>query len=495
MSLFSQSAGTETKTITSTLQSTMSSTGSFANGFRAFAGNSHKLPPSAESFVESESRKTLVNTLVKHAVRCVRVQEMERSALVIQKYWRSFAANRELRRRRWAARRARAAATALATVTKTVTNLPRTLVRAIGALVWSFFLSFRIVRALVWFAVRAPRSFVKATYSWEGAFGFFYAAYVAAKRKHPDSVFLYNFQDFLAAYVVVFVALDVFVPVYFGKALRANKVLRRHTRRGVQKVSLFAASKLNPPGEKKAHVLLWRVGILDAVPIRTVILSPISSPPLAVPTKRSKDPELLKAIQEAHQAARDSNRFADEAATAVDALETQLEKVATQVETHVLGKLEGRLRELSEVSEAQYNAAKAMMSGHGRPQVMVNTNLVDERIDKRFEDMEAMLREARDEGRAEGFKELDRVRRPSVALELEADDTDVVRRSMERGIHKGVELEKERRRAKSVTYKIKSALGLKSAKKKREMEKRQLDELKGAILAGDFSPPPPQRER
>jgi len=445
--------------------------------------------------VESESRKTLVNTLVKHAVRCVRVQEMERSALVIQKYWRSFAANRELRRRRWAARRVRAAATALATVTKTVTNLPRTLVRAIGALVWSFFLSFRIVRALVWFAVRAPRSFVKATYSWEGSFGFFYAAYVAAKRKHPDSVFLYNFQDFLAAYVVVFVALDVFVPVYFGKALRANKVLRRHTRRGVQKVSLFAASKLNPPGEKKAHVLLWRVGILDAVPIRTVILSPISSPPLAVPTKRSKDPELLKAIQEAHQAARDSNRFADEAATAVDALETQLEKVATQVETHVLGKLEGRLRELSEVSEAQYNAAKAMMSGHGRPQVMVNTNLVDERIDKRFEDMEAMLREARDEGRAEGFKELDRVRRPSVALELEADDTDVVRRSMERGIHKGVELEKERRRAKSVTYKIKSALGLKSAKKKREMEKRQLDELKGAILAGDFSPPPPQRER
>ena len=39
-------------------------------------------------------------------------------------------------------------------------------------------------------------------------------------------------------------------------------------------------------------------------------------------------------------------------------------------------------------------------------------------------------------------------------------------------------------------YKIKSALGIKSAKTRRDAEKQQLEELKGAILNMDISPPP-----
>ena len=478
--MFSSQSRTETTTVTK-LTSTMSSTGAFANGFRAFAGNSNKLPPAPETPVEMQMRKTLVKAVVKHSIRCVEVQEMERKALIIQKYWRSFAANRELRRRRWALRRARAMANLLATVT----NFPRTFAKAIGALVWSFFLSFRIVRGLVWFAVRAPKSLMKATYSWEGVCGFFLSAYFAATRRHPDSVFIYNFQDFLAAYVIGFVALDIFVPIYFGKVLGMNKVVRHNARFGLQKASLFAAAKFDPPEEKKAHRALLKVGILDHMPVKTVILSPKVSPPLAIPTARSKDPELLKAVQEAYRAALDSSKFADEAATQADNLEGQLGALATSMEVHVMNKLEGRLREISEVSEAQYNAAKALMSGHAGPQVMTNTAIVDERIDKRFKDIEAMLREARDEGRAEGFAELERVRRPSG--ELEEDERFAL------GINKGVALEKDRRRKRSIMYKIKSALGLKNAKHAREMEKRQLDELKGAILKGEFAPggPPP----
>ena len=151
-----------------------------------------------------------------------------------------------------------------------------------------------------------------------------------------------------------------------------------------------------------------------------------------------------------------------------------------------MNKLEGKLRAISDVSEAQYEAAKAMMSGAGG--LAVNTTIVDERIDKRFEDMEAMLREARDEGRAEGFREIERMRRHSG--ELDDDEREALRRGMEKGLIKGVELERERRRKKSMKYKIKSALGIKSAKTRRDAEKQQLEELKGAILNMDISPPP-----
>ena len=481
VTMFGRLTRTETRT-TAAKTSTLSSTGAFANGFRAFAGDSNKLPPANETPVETRARKTLVKAMVKHAVRCVEVQEMERKALVIQKYWRSFAANRELRRRRWALRRARAGAVAVAAAMR----LPRNVFKAFGALLWSFFLSFRVVRALAWLAVRLPRALVRATYSWEGAAGTVLAAYLAASRKHPDAVFLYNFQDFLTLYVAAFVALDIYAPKVLAPALRANGVARRHARLGIRAVGLFAASKCKPPAEKKAHRAMLRVGILDAMPVKTAILSPVRAPPLVVPTKRSKDPELLKAVADANQAARDSSRFADEAATQADELEEKLSALATTMEVRVVNKLEGKLRAIGDASKAQYEAAKAMMSGACGP--AINTTIVDERIDKRFEDMEAMIREARDEGRAEGFREIERMRRHSG--ELDDDEREALRRGMEKGLIKGVELERERRRKKSVKYKIKSALGIESSKTKRDVEKQQLEELKGAILNRDTSPPP-----
>ena len=66
-------------------------------------------------------------------------------------------------------------------------------------------------------------------------------------------MFLYNFQDFLTLYVVAFVALDVYAPKVLGPALRLNGVARRHARLGIRAAGLFAASKCEPPVEKKAH--------------------------------------------------------------------------------------------------------------------------------------------------------------------------------------------------------------------------------------------------
>ena len=102
------------------------------------------------------------------------------------------------------------------------------------------------------------------------------------------------------------------------------------------------------------------------------------------------------------------------------------------MEVHVMNKLEAKLKAIGDMSEAQYEAAKELMAGHAGPQVVVNTAIVDERIDKRFEDMEAMLREARDEGRAEVFTELDGLGRRS------GSDTDAIERGLREGMEKGV---------------------------------------------------------
>jgi hypothetical protein len=66
VTMFGRSTRTETTT-TAAKTSTLSSTGAFANGFRAFAGDSNKLPPANETPVETRMRKTLVKAVVKHA--------------------------------------------------------------------------------------------------------------------------------------------------------------------------------------------------------------------------------------------------------------------------------------------------------------------------------------------------------------------------------------------------------------------------------------------
>jgi hypothetical protein len=127
------------------------------------------------------------------------------------------------------------------------------------------------------------------------------------------------------------------------------------------------------------------------------------------------------------------------------------------------------------------------MAGHAGPQVVVNTAIVDERIDKRFEDMEAMLREARDEGRAEVFRELDGLGRRS------GSDTDAIERGlregMEKGVLKGIEMEKERRRRASIKYRIRAALCWKTSSEKKKAEAQRLEDLKGAIKSREFSSP------
>ena len=141
-----------------------------------------------------------------------------------------------------------------------------------------------------------------------------------------------------------------------------------------------------------------------------------------------------------------------------------------------MNKLEGKLRAISDMAEAQCEAAneaneaaKGLLKEHSGPRVVVNTTLVDERIDKRFEDMEQMLKSARDEGRAEGFNEVEALRRASNVedghegerLEFER----CVREGVERGVAKGIEMEKERRRKKSLKYRLKAAIGMTSGKK------------------------------
>ena len=70
--------------------------------FKPFFGDSKKAANVEETPVEARMRKALVHTLVKHSMRCATVKGEDRAALVIQRYWRSYAAARVLRRLRWA---------------------------------------------------------------------------------------------------------------------------------------------------------------------------------------------------------------------------------------------------------------------------------------------------------------------------------------------------------------------------------------------------------
>ena len=66
--------------------------------FKPFFGDSKKAANVEETPVEARMRKALVHTLVKHSMRCATVKGEDRAALVIQRYWRSYAAARVLRR-------------------------------------------------------------------------------------------------------------------------------------------------------------------------------------------------------------------------------------------------------------------------------------------------------------------------------------------------------------------------------------------------------------
>ena len=64
-----------------------------------------------------------------------------------------------------------------------------------------------------------------------------------------------------------------------------------------------------------------------------------------------------------------------------------------------------------------------------------------------------------------------------------------LREGMEKGVLKGIEMEKERRRRASIKYRIRAALGWKTSSEKKKAEAQRLEDLKGAIKSREFSSP------
>ena len=191
---------------------------------------------------------------------------------------------------------------------------------------------------------------------------------------------------------------------------------------------------------------------------------------------------------------------------ASSAVETVLQEATTRLETTTTAAAAAAAA--SAAAAAPEPAAESRKMSADMSAVV----LVDERIDKRFEDMEAMLRAARDEGRAEGVREslgaewldgddlrnvgrhsFDRSPSPlageedqniNLAAGLSADATAAIERGlkegMERGIIKGIHLEKMRKKQKSWKMIGKKMLGMGDSAKKKAAENR-LNDLKIAV--------------
>ena len=207
--------------------------------------------------------------------------------------------------------------------------------------------------------------------------------------------------------------------------------------------------------------------------------------------RRSKDPELLKAVADAHQAAKESSRYADEAASQADELEEKLGALATSLEVHVMNKLEGSFAP-SATCPRRSTRRRRSPKEHSGPRVAVNTNLVDERIDKRFEDMEQMLdrRGTRDAPR--GSRKSRRfAARPTTRTRTRTN----VSRSSEacaKGWNGGDEGDRDGEGTAAEEVAVVQGEGGAGhdgrEKEKAALEKRRLEELKGAIRSGQFPP-------
>ena len=143
-------------------------------------------------------------------------------------------------------------------------------------------------------------------------------------------------------------------------------------RRGV----FFAAE--NAPDAKAKNTVL-RTGVF----LGLVTEDEAKPKPIVSDADLPNDPDLLKALKAAEKYAEASRQRADELQERLNAVEQMMKM-------------------FGEMSEHQYNTAKEIASEATRR--LESTTNVDERIDKRFEDMTLMLREARDEGRAEGSR-------------------------------------------------------------------------------------------
>ena len=166
-----------------------------------------------------------------------------------------------------------------------------------------------------------------------------------------------------------------------------------------------------------------------------------------------------------------------------------------------LNAVEQMMKMFGEMSEHQYNTAKEIAmrrrAGSRAPPTWTSAST---RGSRRYPE----LREARDEGRAEGFTEArNEILRfgsledviAAMSPEARAIVEKGLREGMEHGVVKGMQLEKERRRKGAISYKIKRALGLASSNSPR-MKKRaaqaSLEHLKSHIREGGAFPPAQQ---
>ena len=491
-----------------------------------------------ETPVEMKMRKVLVNTAVKHALRCVQVQAEERAALVVQRYWRSYAASRELRRRRWAVRRQRWGKAGVAAVIAAPWNVARAVLRAVSFALWSFLMTFWFVRTVVWFVASIPRALFHALVSWEAVAGAAVAQALASREGNSPDM---GFKDYFAVYVLGFVLLDICARDVFVKPVVAVGAMSRRGVVATVRFTLMTAARLSPTrsGEAAIHRVAKLAGLIREIPRRHRGMHFATPPPLVMPVqkKKAEDPELLNALRAAEIFARESKTHAEQLEGKLEEMESKLktftalneaqmaaakeisERASSAVEI-VLQEATTRLETTTTAAAATAraeSAATAAPEPAAEPTTKMSADvsavvLVDERIDKRFEDMEAMLRAARDEGRAEGVREslaaewldgddLRNVgrhsfdREPSqlageeeqninLAAGLSADATAAIERGlkegMERGIMKGIHLEKMRKKQKSWKPAIKKMLGMGDSAKKKAAQHR-LNDLKSAI--------------
>jgi hypothetical protein len=287
-----------------------------------------------------------------------------------------------------------------------------------------------------------------------------------------------NFQDYIALYVALFMFCDLFLPSfvlgpYKAVGAGARKGARFAARRGV----FFAAEKAPDPKHRRT---VMRTGVF----LGLVTEDEARPKPIVSEEDLPNDPDLVKALKAAEKYAEASRQRADELQERLNAVEQMMKM-------------------FGEMSEHQYNTAKEIASEATRR--LESTTNVDERIDKRFEDMTLMLREARDEGRADGFMEAkNEIQRfgsledeiAAMSPEARAIVEKGLREGMEHGVVKGMALEKERRRKAALSYKVKRALGLTSSNSPEDVKKRaaqnSLEQLKSHIREGGAFPPAQQ---
>ena len=426
-------------------------------------------------------------------------------------------------------------------------------------------MTFWLVRTIVWFLTSIPRALYHAVVSWEGVTG---AVASLALTKLPDNRPDMGFKDYFVLYVIGFTLLDICARDYIIAPIVIVGAFIRRGLRALLRFVLMTSAALTPirAGERALHRLAKLLGLIDQIPRRHRVLRFKTPAPLVPPVKRKKaeDPELLRALKAAEIFARESKTHAEEIEGKLEAMEEKLrtftqlseaqisaakeisERASSAVET-VLEEATTRLATASTAATAATEAAaKATAAAAAASEVprMVSSGmvddassdttrshfqpmdslvLVDERIDKRFEDMEAMLRAARDEGRAEGVREsskmmttnewsdegdgdllmtvgrssFDRLDVNMNAAEEEqgrmqsdkAVMAQALKEGMERGIMKGIALEKMRKKQKSWKPTIKKFFGMGESSSRKATAKERLEDLKMAVREGSLEIP------